>query len=159
MRRKEIQRHVAPVASLLRVLLHHGEQLNRGHPKEVAPMSHRYTRICSPREPANMQFVDHQVRRVKRHLVSPPLFARFRGNEPEWRLTGVGARHRSRLPAETSGKAHAFRIRIYQNLVRVEAMALLGLRGPRHLVTVIARVRNRTPSQPAMPDETGLVCE
>ncbi len=89
MRSEEIQRHVTPVVSFLRVILVHRHEFDGGdsqflevrnlldHTAVRPPLFRLYTAVVAPRESADMHLVNDQVVLVERNLLISPVKCRL----------------------------------------------------------------------------------
>ena len=167
---EEVQRHVAPVVPLLRVVLLHREQLDDrdaqglevghllGHAGVGAPRRGRDPARRAPREAAHVHLVDDRVRVVARGPVVPPVERRLAaGQDAQGGHPGVGARMPGRLAVERRREEDLPGAGVEEDLVRVEpAAARAGARAVDR-VGVVAGAAQVGLAQPAVPQVPGLV--
>src|SRR5579883_800162 len=151
---KEVQGHVAPVASFLRVLLHDRKQLHRrdtqflqirnlfDHSKEGAAVRHRNARVLPFGEAAHMQLVDDEIGGMRMTSIFGPFTARSARYESKRGPAGVRTGARCSRTAEPRWEAHTARVRIEQDLACVETVPLFYCLGPGDLICVVPSVWN-----------------
>src|SRR5208337_3787488 len=124
-------------------------------PRESAATLRTHAGVRVDREPANVQLVNDGVRLVS----GPPVLAPVEhlagsGEQAQRCLAGVGPGARGRCQIEGRGEEGRLRVRIREDLVRVEAVPLeaaLG-RGAGYRVGIKARAADVGPCEPAVPD-------
>jgi hypothetical protein len=173
MRREEVQRHVAPVvAAFFGIELMHGHQLDDGDaellqirnlfddPGKGAAGRRGHTRVREDGEPAHVHLVHDRVVRVPReHVAVPVELGVVRGQFAEGTATGVRSGPDRAVPRIAGREEHAARIRVEQDLLRIEAIASCG---SERAIDAVAVVRGRAgagPGDARVPDAAGLVTD
>ena len=170
MGREEVQRHVAPVVALLRIELVDREQLHnrdaeflevgnllRQAGKRAAPVGCD-ARVRARGESLDVQFVDDGVTagvsRARRGWNGHGPLLR----QAAERRTSIGrTRLRAGVAAERGWKEHRRRVRIEQDLLRIEAVPALRLVRPFDPVGVERGAAKFARRYAAVPDIPGLV--
>ena len=171
MRRKEVQRHVAPVVSFLWIALKYRHQLDNGYPEflEVRDLLHQTGIRASSRcihagvgissEALHVKFVDDCIRLVmRRPIPSPVKFWVVTSQHSQRGPACVGAFSPCEFAIKTGRKENALCIRVNENFLRVEAMKLWSYFS-RDRICVVTGLANVCDWNPAMPYPPGFVVQ
>ncbi len=176
MRRKDVQRHVPPVAPFLWVVLEHRHQFHGRNaqlqeirnlfdkPRVGAARLRADARTGMPGELSDMEFVDDRVALVAGSHSSLPVEVRTAraGMEiAQESRPGVRARPDGRLPIERGRYEDRRRIRVEQDLLGIEVVPFELTRGRRAVdrVRIVRGARRGALRQAAVPDAPGFVVE
>src|SRR5208282_5159475 len=134
MRCEEVQRHVSPIVTLVRIALKYGHEFDDGDPKifqirdlfnqsGIGPSSRgMHAGIGILGEPIDMKFVDDRVRfRSGREISSPIESSPLSGQDSKRRLFIIGASLHSALAIKPRREENSFRIGIEKDLLVIEA--------------------------------------
>ena len=135
MRCEEVQRHVSPIVTLVRIALKYGHEFDDGDPKLFqirdlfdqsgigAGSRGMHAGIGIPGEPLDVKFVDDRVRfRPGREIFSPIESSPLSGQDSKRRLFIIGAWLHGALAIKPRREENSFRIRIEKNLFVIEAV-------------------------------------
>ena len=135
MRRKEVQRHVAPIVAFLGIALEYGHEFDNcdpevfqirdlfNHARIGARSRCMHAGIGILGETLHVQFVDDRIRfRPRRYIFDP-----VKRNATYWQdsqrcLSAIGSRLRSQLAIKCRWEKHALRVGIEKNLLVIESV-------------------------------------
>jgi len=168
--REEVERHVPPKTSLLRIALVHRHQFHGGDSQafqvgnllgqacESAAVTLAHAGVRARRETLDVQFVDDQiVGRPWRPFDNAVWRERRTRKHPQRRTAVVRARRYGCHAAVAGRKVDGRSERVEQNLLWIETIPDVGIAAAFHPICVVSRILRVIRGDPAMPDAARLV--